>query len=183
MRNTKIQKAVLQSLAAVGILSVALLAPNALQILKLFDKGKSSKHTRKYTIHTALGRLTAAGLVQFVNTNKGKFARLTPKGEERLRLAEAIDFKIKKPKKWDKKWRLIIFDIKEEQKSTRNKVRWTLRQIGFERLQDSVWVYPYDCEDLIALLKADFKIGKDVLYIIADKIENDGFLKKVYNLV
>ncbi len=182
VRNTKIQKAILQSLAIAGALSIALLAPNALQILKLFDLKKFRKHTQKYTIHSALGRLVAAGLVRFEHTGRGKFARLTPKGEERLRLVEAADYKIKKPKKWDKKWRLIIFDIKEERKSTRNKVRWTLRQIGFTRLQDSVWAYPYDCEDLIALLKADFRIGRDVLYIIADKIENDGFLKKAYNI-
>lgn len=182
VRNTKIQKVVLKSLATAGFLSIALLAPNALQMLKLFDTKKYRKHSQKYTINSALGRLAVAGLVQFENTDKGKFARLTPKGEDKLRMLEVADFQIKKPKKWDKKWRLIIFDIKEERKSTRNKIRWTLRQIGFTRLQDSVWVYPYDCEDLIALLKADFKIGRDVLYIIADKIENDSFLKKVYNI-
>ena len=183
VRNTKIQKVVLQTIATAGLLSIALLAPNALQVLKLFNPKKFGKNSQKYTINSALSRLVAAGLVKFENTEKGKFARLTLKGEERLRMAEALDFKIKKPKKWDKKWRLIIFDIKEERKSTRNKVRWTLRQIGFTRLQDSVWAYPYDCEDLIALLKADFRIGRDVLYIIADKIENDVFLKKAYNII
>jgi len=50
------------------------------------------------------------------------------------------------------------------------------------RLQNSVWVYPYDCEDLITLLKADFEIGKEVLYVIADKIENEKVLLKDFGL-
>ena len=54
--------------------------------------------------------------------------------------------------------------------------------IGFVRLQDSVWVYPYDCEDLIVLLKADFKIGKDVLYMIVDEMEGDTHLRKEFGL-
>jgi len=57
-----------------------------------------------------------------------------------------------------------------------------LKAIGFVQLQKSVWVFPYDCEDLIILLKADFKVGKDVLYMIVDKIENDREIKKVFNL-
>jgi hypothetical protein len=36
-----------------------------------------------------------------------------------------------------------------------------------------VWLYPYDCEDVIVLLKADLKIGKDVLYMIVDELEFD----------
>ena len=57
-----------------------------------------------------------------------------------------------------------------------------MREIGFVRLQDSVWVYPYDCEDFIALLKAELKIGRDVLYAIVDTIEHDKNLRQHFNL-
>ena len=77
---------------------------------------------------------------------------------------------------------MVIFDIKESRKKTRALLRATLRQIGFIRLQNSVWIYPYDCEDLISLLKADFKIGKDILYMIVEKLENDWHLRKSFNL-
>ena len=75
-----------------------------------------------------------------------------------------------------------MFDIREERKRLREKVRQTLISLGFKRLQDSVWVHPYDCEDIIMLLKSDFKIGKDLLYIIADTIENDTRLRKDFGL-
>ena len=62
-------------------------------------------------------------------------------------------------------------------------MRRTIESVGFVKLQQSVWVYPYDCEDFITLMKADFKIGKDVLYVIADKIEYDRPLKEMFELL
>jgi CRISPR-associated endonuclease Cas2 len=85
-------------------------------------------------------------------------------------------------KKWDKKWRVLIFDIPESRKSDRDKIRNSLLSIGFSKLQNSVWVYPYDCENIISLLKADTEIGDRVLYIIAEAIENEDELKKHFNL-
>lgn len=158
-------------------MSVALLAPNALQALKLF--GIKPHSQQKGVIARARGRLVSKGLLSY--DNKG-LLHLTVKGQEKLRQLEVCEYKISKPKRWDNKWRIIIFDIKEEQRLLRNKIRNTLVSVGFVRLQNSVFVYPYDCEDLITLLKADFKIGKNLLYIIADTVENDTWLKKQYNL-
>ena len=62
-------------------------------------------------------------------------------------------------------------------------MRATLVNMGFHRLQDSVWVYPYDCEDLVLMLKADLKIGKNVLYIVADAIEYDTPLRVHFGLM
>jgi DNA-binding transcriptional regulator PaaX len=104
---------------------------------------------------------------------------LTKKGEREL---EKIGDVITKPKKWDGKWRILIFDITETKKSTRDNIRRTLINIGFIKLQNSVWVFPYDCEDLITLLKVDLMVGKEMLYIIADKIENDSILKGRFGL-
>ena len=77
---------------------------------------------------------------------------------------------------------MLVFDIPEYRKTLRDKVRRTLISIGFVRLQDSVWIYPYPCDDLIALLKSDFRVGKDLLYVIADSIENDTALKKRFSI-
>lgn len=181
-RKANIQKAILSTVFAVGGLGVAFMAPKMTKVLAEFEPGFMKKKFGKYSFNRSLKRLKDTGLIFFEKTNKGSFVRLTPKGEVKLRRLEISDFKLKKPKKWDGKWRLLVFDIKEERKNTRNKIRYTLKRIGFTWLQDSVWVYPYDCEDLILLLKADFKIGKDLLYIIADSIENDRPVRKIFNL-
>ena len=177
-RNKNLQKIILEVIATAGLLSVVAVAPGVIQALGML--GSIGKKKRQLEIITnSRKRLVIHGLLQY--TPDG-FLKLTPKGETKLQQLELHDYKIKKPRRWDKKWRLLIFDIREERKVLRNKIRRTLVAIGFTRLQDSVWVYPYDCEDLIALLKADFKIGRDVLYIIADTIENDTWLKKQFNL-
>src|SRR3989344_1132187 len=178
MRRYQIQKAVLQSVAAVGVLSVALLAPNALQMLKMF--GYTPHRRQKEVINVSRARLLKQG---FLKRDERGFLQLTPKGETKLRTLEKYNYHLPHPKHWDKKWRVLIFDIPEKRKGLRDKVRLTLVFIGFKQLQKSVWVYPYDCEDLITLLKADFKIGRDIIYIIADTIENNAELKKSFGLI
>ena len=57
-----------------------------------------------------------------------------------------------------------------------------MQEYGFVRLQDSVWIYPYDCEDLIALAKANFRIGVDVLYMIVERLDCDKHLREHFGL-
>ncbi|MCX6753836.1 MAG: hypothetical protein NTV03_02150 [Candidatus Nomurabacteria bacterium] len=169
-KKINIQKIILSSVATAGILSVGLLAPNALQALKSFGLDKKLKNFHNDT-NRSLSGLLNAGMVVFIEKDGKKFLKLTEKGKL-----------FKKPKKWDNKWRIVIFDIPQKKRLQRDNLRFTLKQIGFVKLQNSVWVYPYDCEDLITLLKLDFKMGKDILYIIADKIENDKILRKYFEL-
>ncbi len=180
-KKTNIQKIILSSIAVTGIISLALIAPNAVQMLKTFGIDKKLKNF-KNDVNRSLSKLLSAGLVIFVEKNGKKYLKLTGKGKLKLLQLEKYSFKIKKPKRWDKKWRIVIFDISEQKRTQRDKLRFTLKQIGFIKLQHSVWVYPYDCEELITLLKLDFKMGKDILYIIAEKIENDKILKKYFKL-
>lgn len=175
-RQKNLKKLVLQSIAVAGVLSVAVLAPNALQALKML--GFRLPKRQGEGIHAARRRLIEHGLVAY----DGKFLSLTSTGEKMLRRLEAVDFALKKPKHWDGKWRVLIFDIPEYRKGLRDRVRRTLAAIGFIRLQNSVWLYPYDCEDLIVLLKSEFKIGKDLLYLIVDSLEYDTPWKRHFGL-
>ena len=171
-----IKKAILTSVKVAGLLSVALVVPNAVQCLKSF--GFITGKRQDEVMARSRERLVREGLLEYENG----FLTLTNKGQNRLDVLEMKDWKVDKPRKWDNRWRMLIFDIPEPRKALRNKVRMTLSSIGFLRLQDSVWIYPYDCEDLVSLLKADFKVGKDLLYIIVDSIENDKSFRKSFKL-
>ena len=182
-RRGKIEKILLASLATAGLMSVALLAPNALAVLAQLD-GKKIRHKKpEYVVKSAINRLLEKGLISYVKTDRGTFIRLTSAGILVLSKIKEGRVMFKKPKRWDKKWRIVIFDLPEKKRSLRTKLRKTLLSVGFYKLQNSVWVFPYDCEDLLVLLKADFKVGKDILYIIADQIEYDKPLRKVFNLL
>ena len=181
-QKDKLQKIILGTIYGVGLISIAIMAPKMIRVISKFEPAFLKKKNSKYSFNRSLSNLRVNGFIVYEKTERGNFARLTQKGEAKLRQIQLQDFKLKKPRSWDGKWRMLIFDIREERKNTRDKIRRTLMQIGFVRLQDSVWVYPYDCEDLINLLKIDYKIGLDVLYVIADKIEYEKSLLKIFNL-
>ena len=170
MRFSKINKAILKSLLVAGFLSVALVAPNA---IKFFDP---RERPRMDSMRRAFLRLKSSGYIEIVDQK----ATLTQKGRALLNNLTYLGYG--ETKKWDKKWRVIIFDIPEKRRAVRDQLRQTLNNIGFVKLQNSVWVYPYECSELISLLKSDFKIGKDVLYLTVTEIENDEFLRKHYQL-
>jgi len=172
-----LQHVVLGTVAGIGLVGFAMVAPNALQALKMF--GFKPHKRQAQTINRTRNRLIEKG---YLKRNARGFLSITEQGKLYLHKQTLLAQQKDTPRKWDKKWRLLIFDIPENKKGLRNKVRITLASIGFIKLQNSVWVYPYACEDLIALLKSDFKIGKDLLYIIAYEIENDKELRKHFNL-
>lgn len=174
-RRNKVRQAVLASVKIAGLLAIVAVAPNALSALEKMGIIQSSR--QRETVQRSFTRLLRNG---YLKLEKGR-ARLTKKGESELRRLRRYQ-ELERPKRWDKKWRVLIFDIPEYRKSTRERLRRTVEAIGFVRLQDSVWIYPHDCEDLVTLLKADFKIGKDILYMIVETLEADGSMRQKFGL-
>lgn len=89
---------------------------------------------------------------------------------------------LKMPSKWDKKWRIVIFDIPEKMKKTRNAFRESLKRMGFRLLQNSIWMCPYGNFDEIQDLAKELHIEKYVVLIGADRISNDVLCKKIFSL-
>lgn len=178
-RKRDIQHAVLATVAVPGVIAFAAIAGNAVQLLKYLP---NDRYNLKYRMKSVAGRLVAKGYANWVERDGKKFLQITPKGHQALAFEQAkVTLKDQK-KKWDGRWRMVAFDIPERRRKIRLRLRTVMSEIGFVRLQDSVWVYPYDCEDFIALLKAELKIGKDVLYAIADTIEHDKSIRRHFNL-
>jgi len=90
---------------------------------------------------------------------------------------------IKKPKKWDGMWRLVIFDIPQLRNAQRNAFRGKLIELGFVPLQKSIWICPYQCGDEMALLRDFFELSeKEIRLITAKNIENDSYFRKIFRL-
>ena len=171
----------LLAVAAIGgVILVAAAIPNAARLLKYFPGYKKGARFN-YKAKTVLGRLAEKGLVVFIEKDGKRYARITKKGQHILQM-ESERKTIAKKRKWDERWRVVIFDIPERRRSVRVRLRRFMEEYGFVRLQDSVWIYPYDCEDLIALAKANFRIGADVLYMIVERLERDKHLREHFKL-
>ncbi len=178
IRRTKVNALIISAVAFSGVIAVAALAPGLANAL-----GKSKYlRQRLYQARKRISVLITDGYLVLDERDGKKFIRLTEKGERFAAMMHEGTLAPKRPKRWDRKWRMLIFDIPERRRGIREKIRATLITLGFVRLQDSVWVFPYDCEDFILVLKAEFKIGKDVLYVIADHIENDRHLRHHFSL-
>ena len=180
--RTNIEHVLLHTVATAGVLSIMLLAPNALRVLAMFDGGKRRSKNPKYLFGSALERLLGKRLIVLQQPPKGKFVRLTDAGKKALALRVAHTPDSRRPRRWDGRWRVVTYDIREAKKGLRQKLAQTLRTFGFYRLQNSLWVYPYDTEALLILLKAHYQIGGEVLYGVMEKIENDGKLRKHFSL-
>ncbi|MCI0562646.1 MAG: CRISPR-associated endonuclease Cas2 [Nitrososphaera sp.] len=180
IRRTKINSAIINTLALSGVIAIWLVAPNV--VGALHKLGVINFRQKKQGVNRSLTRLIQKGYVVVQRDGDKKFVRLTEKGERYAALLGEGRMASKKPRRWDGKWRMLIFDIPEKRKQLRSHIRSTLHSIGFQRLQDSVWVYPYDCEDAMNILKFEMKVGKEVLYVIADAIENDKQLRLSFSL-
>ena len=178
-RKRDLRNAALMAIGLAGTLAVAAVAPNMFQIL-----GRTGALTRlKYRSKGVLTRLKYKGEIEFVEMDGKKYVRLTNRGEKTLNLSrKKLNLIENKPKKWDRRYRLVMFDIPEKRKKIRKQLRFEMQEVGFLRIQDSVWVYPFDCEEFIALLKADLRVGKDILYAVVEEIENDKWIRKHFNL-
>ncbi len=175
-RNQKLKLLVLGSIAIAGTLAVGLVAPNVLGAMGKL--GLMPKLRQEEYIGGARRRLKKQGLLE----ERDGFLRITPKGETHLRSLSLSLAQPVKLKRWDEKWRVLIFDIPEKRKGLRARIREHLHAAGFIRLQNSVWVYPYPCEEFVALLKAELKVGKDMLYLIVDSLEGDRNMRKEFGL-
>ena len=178
---TNVQQALLATVALTGVVLVAAIAPNAPAALSKLPSFKRAK--LRYQYRTVLGRLAAQGHIVFEKRDGKQYARITETGRKVLAFKqEKAKLTNTKKRRWNGRWRVVIFDIPERRRRTRDRLRITMQEVGFVRLQDSVWVFPYDCEDFITLLKAELKIGAAILYMVVEHIENDKHLKAHFGL-
>lgn len=174
--RNQMARLILRTIEGVGLISLAVITPN---VVGAMGKLGILPHQRDAElIKRVVDRLYERGHLKHQG---GKLA-LTESGKILLNKIDVNHKVAKRPKRWDKRWRVLVFDIPEKKRGLRNRVRTTLKSIGFEQLQQSVWVYPYDCEEWVTLWKADFKLGSELLYMIVDSIEGDSRLKRIFDL-
>ena len=157
-----------------GVISVGLFAPNAARAfdkpIRLALKGLD-KRSYQREMQRTLVYMRRQGLV------RGDYEHgfsITEKGTRRLIESEKDISKITidTPKSWDNKWRLLLYDIPERSKNSRDRFSSKLKNLGFVQLQRSVWVFPYNCEKEILKISVILEIDKYVTYILCNHINN-----------
>lgn len=96
-------------------------------------------------------------------------------------LRAILDLK-KRKKQWKQKWFLVMFDVPEIQRNKRIYLRNFLKYIGFYPYQKSVYLFPYECEKEISLVRKIVEGTKYMSYIVAEKIDNEQAARTYFNL-
>lgn len=168
--------------AAMGaVITIAAPSPYFIvNILKAFKK--ENKYERK-EIYNAFYRLRKEECLVMKKRRRQLYISLTEKGRKRAGWYQIDHLKIKKQKKWDGKWYVIIFDISHHFRIKREALRGLLKRLEFLQLQKSVWIHPYDCHDEINLLKDFFGLSSEELrLLVVDDIGDDRAIKAHFNL-
>ncbi len=141
------------------------------------------KHEWEEKFYSTFYYLRKKGMIKVNYRGRQIYISLTAAGKKKAGKYKIDDLKLKKPKEWDKKWRILIFDIKDIQRIKREALRGKIKEMDMFQLQKSVWVYPYDFTKEMTLLREFFGLtGAEMNLIEAAKIENDQLLRDYYGL-
>ena len=173
-----ISKLILKSLFAISIAVTLISLPGMAKIIKLFETDKNYRNKFNREIY----RLKKYGYVKTYKKGGEVFIDLTKKGIKLVKKYNIEDLELKKESKWDKNWRMVLFDIPENKKSARASLRRKLGQLGFLKYQKSVFIYPYSCKDEIDFISNYFHVEDFVNYIVVKKINNDKKFRKCFNI-
>jgi DNA-binding transcriptional regulator PaaX len=90
---------------------------------------------------------------------------LTLAGWRRVQRYRVQKLAIKQPSHWDHRWRIVMFDIPERFKTSRNAVTIELKKLGFFQLQRSVWVHPFECQSEVGMLSQLYGVDQFMVYM------------------
>lgn len=146
--------------------------------------GQEWERINRRALHYAIKNLYKSKLVEIKENADGSATLvLTNKGRA-LALTYQIDcMQIPAMKRWDGKWRIVLFDIPEKFKKSRDALSFALKQAGFLKFQKSVFIHPYECRNEIDFMIEFFNLRSYVRIVIATDIDNSLHLKKHFGLI
>lgn len=123
----------------------------------------------------ALKRLKLQGVIKEVEQNGSSKISITNLGQKRFLEHRLRNLKIEPKKKWGRKWQIVLFDIPEAQRKTRDALRGKLKELGFLEFQKSVFIFPYPCKNEINFIINFFNIADRVYYLEAPIVPDGDF--------
>ncbi|KKQ91408.1 MAG: Transcriptional regulator, PaaX family [Candidatus Azambacteria bacterium GW2011_GWA2_39_10] len=175
---------VLLMVAAGPIILASLFLPNAPQMLKpLLKLHRNWNKIKRQRIYEAIGRLNKKRLVELDQRGNELYLKITENGKKLIKNFDYDNIELSYDKKWDKKWRMVVFDIPEKKSKERRAFSTKLKGLGFYPLQESVFIYPYDCQNEIDFICNFLSIDNYVNYCTLETLDKkEGDLRKFFDL-
>ncbi|OHA63741.1 MAG: hypothetical protein A3J30_01315 [Candidatus Wildermuthbacteria bacterium RIFCSPLOWO2_02_FULL_47_9c] len=179
--KSEITKDILGWIMVGGLIAIAATSPYfGTNLVREFQK---RKHHERKKVYDTFFRLRRQGYIQITKRNRQIYISLTEEGKKKAGRFQINSLEIHKPKRWDGKWRIVLFDIENSKGIKREALRGKLKELGFCLYQKSVWIHPYKCDGEIKLLKEFFGLTEDeICLIIAERIANEKVVKEYFGL-
>ncbi|MCL5435487.1 MAG: CRISPR-associated endonuclease Cas2 [Patescibacteria group bacterium] len=140
---------------------------------------KRAGHFSHPQYHRAVRDLKKRKAVE-ISRRQGKgFLNLTKKGELEALLSRA---RLITAKPWDGKWRVVIFDIPEQARDKRDRLRLLLKHNGFKKLQASVFVSPFALNRAAIEYLRKSGLINFIRVLRVDECDDDRDLQKMFRL-
>lgn len=183
-KNNINAREILLTLAKIGVFTIAVTSPYFLhKVIKYYFKEQSYK--RRLAKQKMLRELEKKKYISFEEQSDGTIKiTLTHKGKIFVRQYNLENLRLQKPRKWDKQWRVLLYDIPVQHKRASDAFREKLKRLGLYQLQKSVWVSPYDYIGEIEFLCGvfDIDVNRHILYFTSPNIPKEAILKKFFQL-
>lgn len=184
-------KEVLILLGAGAFLAASIIFPGLpmaakpfIDIAKEAERNKRQKEWEKFNLwrlRQVIKRMQNSKLVE-VKEEKGiQIFKITHKGKQKL-LRYKIDEMALDESSWDGKWRLIIYDVQTAKRANSEMLRTMLNKLRFLKLQKSVYLTPFKCEDEIEYLRLLFEIGNEVQILKVGSLENEAAYRRYFGI-
>lgn len=180
-RREELARDILSVVSSAGLVAGSLVVPGLPRILKML---KVNTWSEEYRLRRAFNNLERREFIKIIRKNGEEVVEITTKGRKKLLNYDFDDLTITNPKKWDGKWRLVIFDISNDKNKRRRLLSFKLLDLGFELWQKSIYIYPYPCANEIDFIRGFLAVGDEVKYIEATHIPevDDRHFQKMFNL-
>lgn len=139
-KKFRIRDRVLLGAAFLGDSFFEFVQPYSIQMAKL--KGILPPDYKLTNFSSAVSKMLATGYMEKIIKKGEPYLRITGLGKRAL----VRDFPIlqMKKQKWDKKWRIVYYDVAEKERGVRIALQRKLKELGFGMIQESVYISPFD---------------------------------------
>lgn len=162
-----------------AVISSSFLTPHAGSAgkeINLVGQPRDQREWKKFNtgyLKQTIDRLLAQGYLEYAKEHGIEVIAISDEGRRKI-----LSFAIEKEgpvrsKKWDGKWRMVLYDIDAKAKTKQQGIRKALKDLGFIQLQRSVYIIPFDCRKQVSFMRVQFALGNAIQYIDGAEFEDD----------
>lgn len=170
--------------ASLVLPGIPLITSKIMKLKEESDYAKSEKEWEKFNIwrlRQILKRMYESKYVEIKEQNGIPVVKLAESGRSKLLKYDIEQMQLDESK-LDGYWRLIVYDVKTTKRQNSEAFRRTISKLKLLKLQKSVYLTPFKCEDEIEYLRQVFNIGNEVIILKVKNLENEEPYKKYFGI-